>query len=261
MKKLLFLAILFLATSQLFGQMLQKGNLVGLHVITMQLQPGISEEDAVKFLLEKAIPADEKAYGVKEYLLHGIRGKYADQYGVLVVFKDEQARDKYYAENDEAKANLAKANELLKDITEEAGKYFVFSDNAPVYNDYLFVASQGEPIKKGSMLGVHNLTLKLNENATEDQFIDYNAKYMEAAYEDFDPNMKVSVSKSLRGDDQGKLAYFIIFSSEDARNLYFDKEGKGTQKYQDMEKAIKTQSDGLSKIGTVERVYTDWIVF
>ena len=97
MKKLILFAAMILVTGIAFGQALQKGNLVGTHVITVNLQPGVTIEKFMDFYKTKVIPEIEKnTPNMKMYMVKGIRGENKESFGMMVVFKTSQERDKYY---------------------------------------------------------------------------------------------------------------------------------------------------------------------
>lgn len=260
MKKVLFIAVILLMAGIAAAQSLQKGNLVGIHIVTSQLKPGITENQAVKFILEKMIPAWENAYGIEVFLMRGVRGELAGKLAMMAVFKDEGARDIFFADNSDA----AKANDQvkvsLKELTAEADKLWVNKFDQTIYCDYVVKVSKGEPIQKGNLIGIHNQVLKLAGDATESQYFEYWAKEVEPTYEKYDPGVKVSVCKCIRGAEEGKIAGLYIFVDESARNKYFDKDDKVTQFKLDFDKKVQPISEGLAKIGTVEGLYTDWLV-
>jgi hypothetical protein len=123
MKKLIFLTGLFLFTGITFGQGLQKGNLIGTHVVTVSLMPGVTMEKFMDFYKTKVIPEIEKnTPNMKEYLLKGIRGENKDSFGAIVVFKSSQERDKYY-NADGSDTELGKSvNAKVKPVMDELGK-------------------------------------------------------------------------------------------------------------------------------------------
>lgn len=120
MKKLFFLAALLLLTGITFGQGLSKGNLIGVHVMTVTLQPGITMKQVEDFYVNTYIPEVEKLMsGVKIYLVKGIRGENKNNTGVIMVFKSEQIRDKYN-NDDGSPTDLSKSiMEKLKPMTEK----------------------------------------------------------------------------------------------------------------------------------------------
>jgi len=258
MKKLFFTAIFIMAVTFVFGQSFEKGNLVGIHVAELKLKPGVTEDQAVAFVLEKLIPAWEENSGTKEFLMRGVRGKYAGKYATLTVFKDEKHRDKYWANTSEAAEVQKRTQDAMKDLTEEADKLWYPME--PIYNDYLIYAGKGIEIKKGVIIGLHNQSLKLNQGSTEQQYLDYCAENVLPAVKSYMPTLGVNISKSIRGADSTKLGTFYFFPDQSVRDLLFDKDDNQTQYFKDYWIKYQDIYDGWSKIGSTEDTYTDWIV-
>jgi hypothetical protein len=123
MKKLVFITVMILLSGFAFGQTLQKGNLIGTHVMTVTLMPGITLEKYMDFYKTKVIPEMEKNIpNMKVYLVKGIRGENNNSFGLLYVIKSAQDRDKYY-NADESDSELGKSvNTKLKPVLDELGK-------------------------------------------------------------------------------------------------------------------------------------------
>lgn len=98
MKKFIIIIITLTAITRFsFAQQLQKGNLVGVHVITITLKPGVTMEQVENFYTQSLIPAYENAFeGAKGYLVKARRGENENKLGLIWWFKTEQDRDKYF---------------------------------------------------------------------------------------------------------------------------------------------------------------------
>ena len=125
MKKLIIAAAFILLTGIVFGQPLQKGNLVGVHIVDLVLQPDVTYNQWKDFMINKYIPKLEEAsegdWAI--YLLEGIRGENKNEIGLIYIVKSEAARDKYY-NDDETLTELGKEfYEKLNPILEEANKF------------------------------------------------------------------------------------------------------------------------------------------
>jgi hypothetical protein len=122
MKKLFFALAIILMTGTAFGQTFQKGNLVGFHVGTVNLDPDVTFNQWKKFALETYIPAVNKEFEgeITTYLAFGERGKYKNYVGWYMIFKSVEIRDKYIPE--EAKrselynAKWAKVNPIFEEL-------------------------------------------------------------------------------------------------------------------------------------------------
>ena len=97
MKKFFIITALLLFAGLAFGQTLQQGNLIGIHVVTVDLKAGATMDQYIQFFNEKAKPAWENAdKEMKIFPIKAIRGENANKFGMLVQYKNEAARDKYY---------------------------------------------------------------------------------------------------------------------------------------------------------------------
>jgi len=133
MKKLFLFCFLALMAVCISAQTLQKGNLVGVHLISMTLNAGVTEDQVMDFVLNKYIPAYEKLFpGVHVYLAKGIRGENADRYYQFVVMENDEVRNKIFnAEGtytDEASAKLANIQPLLDEYHKMATITSVYTD-------------------------------------------------------------------------------------------------------------------------------------
>ena len=129
MKQIIFTTVLILLFGiTATGQSLEKGNLVGTHVISVELKPGVTIEQWQKFIIEKYIPELEKNYqGFKLYLVKGIRGPNENRFGFLWVIKSEKQRDKYYNDDGSYNEQGLIIQEKLKPIMEETEKLGTFT--------------------------------------------------------------------------------------------------------------------------------------
>ena len=135
MKKLILIAAVILMAGITYGQGLQKGNLIGTHVVTVSLMPGVTIEKFMDFYKTKVIPEIEKNVpNMKEYVVKSIRGENMNSFGMIVVFKSAQDRDKYY-NSDGSDTELGKSvNEKLKTVMDELGKLGTLTTK---YNDWI----------------------------------------------------------------------------------------------------------------------------
>jgi len=100
MKKLVIIGILVLLSGITFGQTLQKGNLIGMHVMTINLDPDVTMNQFLDYYSSKVIPELEKNFpGWKAYLVKGIRGGNENSFGLIYVIESEDVRNKYYNED------------------------------------------------------------------------------------------------------------------------------------------------------------------
>ena len=123
MKKSILFAAMILMTGIAFGQTIQKGTLIGTHVMTVTLQPGVTMEKFMDFVKTKLLPEMEKNIPTwKVYLLKGIRGESNNSFGLLYVIKSAQDRDKYYNADGSDNALLKSVNAKMKPVSDELMK-------------------------------------------------------------------------------------------------------------------------------------------
>jgi hypothetical protein len=135
MKKLILIAVVILMAGITYGQGLQKGNLVGTHVVTVSLKPGVTMEKYIDFYKTRVFPEMEKNMpNWKFYLVKGIRGENINSFGFIIIIKSVQDRDKYY-NADESDSELGKSvNVKLKPVMDELEK---LGTNTSKYSDWI----------------------------------------------------------------------------------------------------------------------------
>jgi hypothetical protein len=135
MKKLVFLISVILLSGLTFGQTLQKGNLVGTHVMVVTLQPGVTMEKFIEFYQSKVMPEYEKSFpGMKAYLIKSLRGENKDSFGGFMVFKSEADRDKYFKADGSYTDLGTAADKKLKPVFDELNKLGTMTSK---YDDWL----------------------------------------------------------------------------------------------------------------------------
>ena len=135
MKKLILIAALIVTAHLSFGQALQRGNLLGLHTMTITLKPDVTMDQFKTFFIGKVIPEYEKQFqGVKGYLVNGIRGENKNSFGIVWLFETEKTRDKYF-NMDESMTDLGKSTvEKLGPINKELEKLGTYTTK---YTDWV----------------------------------------------------------------------------------------------------------------------------
>jgi hypothetical protein len=98
MKKIVLIVIILLTAIVSFGQGLKKGNVMGFHVGTVTLAPGVTMDQYLYFIQTRVAPAFEKNYkGLKCHLVKGIKGENKDSYGFILFFKSKSEWEKYWS--------------------------------------------------------------------------------------------------------------------------------------------------------------------
>jgi len=136
MKKLILTAAaLLLLAGTTFGQTLQKGNLVGTHVLTIDLKPDVTMEQYQEFYISKVIPEFEKYHpNTKVYFVKGIRGENENSFGVIAVIESEKHRDKYFNEDGSLNELGIATQEKLKSVFDELEKLGTYTTK---YTDWV----------------------------------------------------------------------------------------------------------------------------
>ena len=135
MKKLILTAALILVAGTTFGQTFQKGNLVGFHVMTINLDPDATLNQFMDFFVTKVMPEYEKNFpGVKSYLAKGIRGEDENSFAWISIFESEEIRDKYWNEDGTLNELGNSAWEKLQPMIEEGSKLGTYTTK---YTDWL----------------------------------------------------------------------------------------------------------------------------
>jgi hypothetical protein len=137
MKKLILFTVIFFFAGVSFGQSLQKGNLVGVHVLKLKLQPDVTYNQWKDYFLNKYIPEAEKiAQGdVKFYLTESIRGVNKHEVGYIVVFRTEAIRDKYNKDDGSLTEYGEQFMKKFEPLIQELAKYEKF--RSTTYNDWI----------------------------------------------------------------------------------------------------------------------------
>jgi len=137
MKKLLVLTALILFSGIVFSQTLEKGNLIGVHVGKVILDPDVTLNQWKDFYLNKYSPAVGKGFqgDLKLFLGLADRGDDENMISIFWVFKSIEARDKYFTQEGEATELLISEWEKLQPIREEANKLGTW--NRKHYTDWV----------------------------------------------------------------------------------------------------------------------------
>ena len=97
MKKLILIAALIMLVAIAYGQNLKRGNVIGFHVFTLTLGPGVTMEQYLDFFNTKWIPAYEKNFqGVKVYFVRGIKSDCINCNGMMLVWNTKADMEKYW---------------------------------------------------------------------------------------------------------------------------------------------------------------------
>lgn len=122
MKRAMLVSVTVLLAGAAFGQSLQKGNLVGVHVGTINLVAGATMSQYTQYFENTYAPAYEKNFGAKIYLAEGIRGENDNSFSVIVIYSSEKIRHKYFNADGRGTELGKKASENMRSVTEKLDK-------------------------------------------------------------------------------------------------------------------------------------------
>ncbi len=112
-------------------------------------------------------------------------------------------------------------------------------------------------IPKGALLGVHNISLKLNGSTTE-------AEYLAALESKLIPvfskvfECEVHVLKYLRGTSENKIGLLFVFKDSATRDKFYSSEGVLNEAGKAAWAKVEPIEAELSKLGTRSGLYIDW---
>jgi len=118
----------------------------------------------------------------------------------------------------------------------------------------------GQTLNKGSLLGVHNVTVTLNSGITMDQYIEFTTDKMIPAVEKNFAGVKFFVMKGVRGENENGIAFLWFFKTVKDRDIYFTAEGGLTEKGMAAQVNLQPLIEEGSKLGSYTTTHTDWII-
>jgi hypothetical protein len=129
MKKIILITTCILFTGILFGQTLQKGNLVGFHVGTVMLEPDVTFDQWKRFYIDHYLPAFNNEFKdeMQMYIAEGERGDEVNFVSAILVFKSKEVRDKYIPEEGTPSELYISKVQKIQTILDEANKLGKFS--------------------------------------------------------------------------------------------------------------------------------------
>jgi hypothetical protein len=120
MKKLLVITAFILFSGITFGQALENGNIIGLHNFSLNLDPDVTYNQYKIFFIEKYIPELDKNFpDVKHYFTRGNREDNGNNIGLIVIFKSQEIKNKYYNEDGSRTELMISIQERMKSTREK----------------------------------------------------------------------------------------------------------------------------------------------
>ena len=133
MKKLIIATAFILLAGTAFSQTLKKGNIIGVHHLTVTLKPDVTMDQYLDFTINTLFPEAEKAFpGVKAFIMQGGSGGATNDYATLFYFESGEVFSKYFDAEDNLTIEgtaameklgptIEKLDELGTDTREEFG--------------------------------------------------------------------------------------------------------------------------------------------
>ena len=135
MKKLLLITALLLFAGIAFGQNLQKGSILSIHVMTITLDPDVTMNQFLDFYTNKWVAEVEKhTEGMKGVLLKGDRGENPNSIAYLWIIDSPEAREKYWPEADKPTEEWTAVMEKARPVSTELLKLGTWSE---IYTDWV----------------------------------------------------------------------------------------------------------------------------
>jgi len=119
-KRWVILILGLLVSSPSWGQGLESGNLIGIHVVTVTLKPGATMDEFKNFYVRQVLPEYEKNWaGLKGYLLKSFWGDSKNKFAIVWLFKTEADRNRNFDADGKANELEKAALEKVKPIEEK----------------------------------------------------------------------------------------------------------------------------------------------
>jgi hypothetical protein len=118
-----------------------------------------------------------------------------------------------------------------------------------------------QELKKGNLVGVHNMTVKLAPGVTMEQFVDFYNKTVLPAYEKARPGWKAYPVRRVRGEQADGMGVIILIPSEAERDKYYNADGSDSELGKASVAKVQAVVEAMSKLGTITDRYIDWVVY
>ena len=123
MKKLIIAAAFILCTGVAFGQIVQKGSVIGVHTSTVNLNEGVTLDQYLDYFSNTFIPEFEKHFpGIKLYLVKGLNREVKDEYGKIFIIESKEVYNKYWNDDGSNTEVTAAIAEKVQPLLDEGNK-------------------------------------------------------------------------------------------------------------------------------------------
>ena len=118
----------------------------------------------------------------------------------------------------------------------------------------------GQTLQKGSLLGVHHMTITLKPDVTMNQFLDLFTKKWIPDVEGNLDGWKGIIVKSNKGEHVNEYGIVWYIESMKHYNKYYNKDGSQTDEMTAALEKNQPINDELEKLGTWTSTFTDWVI-
>ncbi len=118
----------------------------------------------------------------------------------------------------------------------------------------------GQTLQKGSVIGLHTETLKLNSGVTIDQYLDFLNNKFVPEFEKHYPGLNVYIVKGLNREVKDEYAFIIFAESKKIYNTYWNDDGSSTDKAVAASEKLQPLLEEWNKLGSSIEVITDWVI-
>ena len=118
----------------------------------------------------------------------------------------------------------------------------------------------GQTLQKGSVIGLHTPTLKLNSGVTIDQYLDFLNNKFVPEFEKLYPGLNVYIVKGLNREVKDEYAFIIFAESKKIYNTYWNDDGSNTDKAVAASEKLQPLVEEWNKLSSSIDVITDWVI-
>lgn len=118
----------------------------------------------------------------------------------------------------------------------------------------------GQTIQKGSVIGLHTMTITLNSGVTLDQYMDFIKNKFTPEFEKEFPGLKFYIIKGLNREIKDEYGMIFFAESKKAYNTYWNDDGSDTDKTVAATEKLQPFVEEWNKLATSTSVITDWVI-
>lgn len=118
----------------------------------------------------------------------------------------------------------------------------------------------GQSLQKGTILGVHHMSITLKPEVTMDQFLDaFKNKWIPEVEKHLD-GWKGFLVKGNKGENLNEYGLVWYIETTNDHDIYYKSDGSPNEKMEAVAEKLQPVIDELTKLGTWTSTYTDWLI-